>query len=220
MRVRRREPAACPRGQDHIAHGTIHTLTHLVPGGCLVYAFTKSGRGAETGLALVLLQALARLDPRWNLPSDENALTLHKSALGEPGLLLGDKQGPSLSFSHGKGQLWAAMSSKGRVGIDVAYPEEFAAGYPFDRAFRPEELDSARALCHNDTAREAALIWSAKEASVKATGAGFSRFDPLDVRVEAPHFSEQGIRFEVLADRPICAWARTEGRGWLCVALA
>ena len=112
------------------------------------------------------------------------------------------------------------MSSKGRVGIDVAYPEEFAAGYPFDRAFRPEELDSARALCHNDTARGAALIWSAKEASVKATGAGFSRFDPLDVRVEAPHFSEQGIRFEVLADRPICAWARTEGRGWLCVALA
>ena len=97
--------------------------------------------------------------------------------------------------------------------------EEFASGYPFARAFRPEELDWARALCQNDTARGAALIWSAKEASVKATGAGFNRFDPLQVRVGAPLIKEQGFLFEVLADRPITAWARTEDTGWLCVAL-
>jgi hypothetical protein len=219
MRVKRRAPASCPRNQDHIEHGTIHALTRFALGGSVVFASTKSGRGAEPCLALMLLRALARLDPRWSLSSDENALTLHKSTLGGPCLLLGDKQGPSLSFSHGEGRLWAAMSSKGRVGIDVAYPEEFAGSYPFARAFRPEELDSARALCHNDTARGAALIWSAKEASVKATGAGFNRFDPLQVRVGAPLFKEQGFLFEVLADRPIFAWARTEDTGWLCVAL-
>ena len=101
------------------------------------------------------------------------------------------------SFSHGKERLWAAMSSKGRVGIDVAYPEEFAADYPFSRAFRPEELDSAKALCQDDTARGAALIWSAKEASVKATGTGFNRFDPLDVRVGTPLFREQGVCHDV-----------------------
>jgi phosphopantetheinyl transferase len=105
------------------------------------------------------------------------------------------------------------------VGIDVAYPEEFAGDYPFARAFRPEELDFARELCHNDTTRGLALIWSAKEASVKATGAGFNRLDPLDVRVGAPLLREQGILFEVLADRPISVWAKTEGRGWLSVAL-
>lgn len=219
MRVRRRAPAACPPNQDHIAHGTIHALTRLVPGGYIVFASTKSRPGAKTSLALMLLRALARLDPRWSLSSDENALTLHKSTLGGPCLLMGDKQGPSLSFSHGKQRLWAAMCSKGRVGIDVAYPEEFAAGYPFARAFRPEELDCARALCYNDTARGAALIWSAKEASVKATGAGFNRLDPFQVRVGAPVFREQGFLFEVLADQPITAWARSEDTGWLCVAL-
>jgi phosphopantetheinyl transferase len=168
----------------------------------------------------MLLQALARLDPRWRPSYAENMLTLHKSTQGRPYLRLGDQPGPSLSFSHGKKRLWAAMSSKGRVGIDVAYPEEFAADYPFARAFRPEELDSARTICHNDTARGAALIWSAKEASVKAIGAGFNRFDPLDVRVGTPISREQGIGFEVLVDRPITAWARTEGRGWFCVASA
>jgi phosphopantetheinyl transferase len=112
------------------------------------------------------------------------------------------------------------MSGRGSVGIDVAYPEEFADGYPFARAFRPEELDYARALFHNDTARGAALIWAAKEASVKATGAGFNLFDPLEVRVGTPLVREQGILFEVWADRPVSVWVRPEGRGWLSVALA
>jgi phosphopantetheinyl transferase (holo-ACP synthase) len=102
----------------------------------------------------------------------------------------------------------------------VAYPEEFTDGYPLARAFRPEELDWARALCRNDTARGAALIWSAKEAAVKATGAGFNLFDPLEVRAENPIFRQRGILFEVLADRTIPVWARTEDRGWLSVALA
>ena len=43
-----------------------------------------------------------------------------------------------------------AMCSEGSVGIDVAYPDEFAGGYPFCRAFSPEELDCAGSLCHND----------------------------------------------------------------------
>jgi phosphopantetheinyl transferase len=186
----------------------------------VVFTSNQSRRGTKHSLALKLLQALARLDQRWRLAHAENALTLHESTLGEPYLLLEDQQGPSLSFSHGKERIWAAMSSKGRVGIDVAYPEEFAADYPFARAFSPEELDSARALCQDDTARGAALIWSAKEASVKAIGTGFNRFDPLDVRVGAPILREQGIGFEVSADRYIYAWARPEGKGWLCVASA
>jgi len=205
---------------DLKTNGTIHTLSRLVPEGIVVFASTQSRRGLKHGLAYMLMQTLARLDPRWSLLPDRDRLTLHESTLGGPYLLLGDQQGPSLSFSHGKERLWAAMSSKGRVGIDVAYPEEFAADYPFARAFRPEELDSARAICHNDTARGAALIWSAKEASVKAIGTGFNRYDPLDVRVGAPILREQGIGFEVLADRPIAVWARTEGTGWLCVASA
>jgi hypothetical protein len=59
-----------------------------------------------------------------------------------------------------------------------------------------------------------------KEASVKATGAGFHLFDPLEVRVEISLFREQGILFEVSVDRPISTWARAEGRGWVSVAWA
>jgi hypothetical protein len=219
MDAKRQAPLSCSRNQDHLAPGKIHLLAPLVPGGSILFASTKSGSGAGHRLASTLMGALARLDPHWSHWPDESALTLHKGTLGGPCLLLGEKQGPSLSFSYGRERLWAALCSKGRVGIDVAYPEDFVTGYPFDRAFRPEELDCARALCHNDKARGAALIWSAKEASVKATGEGFNHFDPLQVRVRAPLVKEQGFLFEVLADRPITAWARTEDTGWLCVAL-
>jgi phosphopantetheinyl transferase len=125
-----------------------------------------------------------------------------------------------LSFSHGNGRLWAAMSGRGSVGIDVAYPEEFRGAYPFGRAFSAEEMACAGALCPGDTARGAALMWAVKEAAVKATGAGFNFFDPLEVRVGPPLYKEQCVLFEVTADRPISTWVRTEGKGWLSVALA
>jgi hypothetical protein len=219
MRVRYRTPASYPGNQDHIEHGPIHTLAGLVPGDSVVFACTHSRPGAGLCLASMLMRTMVRLDPRRRIPPGKNTLTLHKSTLGRPCLLVGDKPGPSLSFTHGEGRTWAAVCGTGSVGIDVAAPEEFAGDYPFARAFRPEELDCARELCPNNTTRAAALIWSAKEAAVKATGAGFNRLDPLDVRVGAPLFREQGILFEVLADRPISVWAKTEGRGWLSVAL-
>jgi phosphopantetheinyl transferase len=125
-----------------------------------------------------------------------------------------------LSFSHQEERLWAAMGSYGCVGIDVAYPEEFTGGYPFKRAFRAEELDCVRALCDKNTARAAALIWSLKEAAVKAAGTGFNCCGPLQVRVGAPRIRGQGILFDIWAGGPITAWARAEVRGWLAVASA
>ena len=215
-------PSPCPlpqAGGEGKGEGTIPALSSPGLWGSVVFTSAPSVQGAGQHLALVLLQALARLDPRWS-GTDEDGLTIYKSALGGPLLLVGDREGPSLSFSRGKGRLWAAMSSRGSVGIDVAYPEEFAGAYPFHRAFSNEELDCAETLCPNDTARGAALMWAAKEASVKATGAGFNFFDPLEVRVGTPLVREQGVLFEVLADRPISTWVRTEGRGWLSMALA
>ena len=63
-------------------------------------------------------------------------------------------------------------------------------------------------------------MWAAKEASVKATGAGFNSFDPLEVRVGTPFVREQGVLFEMLVDRPVFTWVTAEDRGWLSVALA
>ena len=219
MRASRRAPAEHPHHPDLPGQGEPHTLPSLVLGGTAVFTSTESREGAGSYLASVLLRTVARLDPRWGGLPGEDALTFDKSALGRPCLNVGGREGPSLSFSHGEGRLWAAMSAAGGVGIDVAFPEEFEDGYPFARAFGMVELDCARAFCRGDRARGAALLWAVKEASVKATGAGFNLLDPLEVRVGFPLVGEQGILFEVLADRPISAWARTEGSGWLSVAL-
>jgi phosphopantetheinyl transferase (holo-ACP synthase) len=221
MGVKHRASAPGPHSLGHTDHGRIHTLPQLLPGVFVVFASAQAHSGAELCLTVKLLQALAQLDPVRHIPPDENTIHLHKSPLGQPRLLLGDEPGPSLSFSRGNGRLWAAMSSKGHVGIDVAYPREFAGDYPFARAFRPEELDYARIFDRSNLAQGAALIWSAKEASVKAIGVGFNRLDPLEVRVKVPQIKEQGFTFEVSAgNRPIAAWARAEGMGWLCLALA
>lgn len=208
------------RSQDLFEQGTIHALPGLTAEETVLFTSAPLKREAGPRLALRLLGALGRLDPRWRSTIAENAFTLHKTPLGGPYLLLGDRQGPSLSFSHEEGRLWAAMGSHGCVGIDVAYPEEFTGGYPFKRAFRPEELNCDRAFGHKNTARAAALIWSLKEAAVKAAGTGFNCYDPLEVRVTNPRIGGQGILFDVWAGGSISAWARAEGRGWLAVALA
>lgn len=218
--IRHCAPASYPWDLDLVGRAAAHTLRPFGPWGPVVWTSAPSVRRARSYLALALLRALARLDPRWSASTDENGLILYKSALGRPCLLVGDGDGPSLSYSHGKGRLWAAMSGRGSVGIDVAFPEEFTGSYPFFRAFSAEERDGAEALCPGDKARGAALMWAAKEAAVKAIGTGFSFFDPRDVRVGTPFVDEQGVLFEVLTDRPISTWARTVGRGWLCVALA
>jgi phosphopantetheinyl transferase len=69
------------------------------------------------------------------------------------------------------------------VGIDAAGPDEFTGGYPFHRAFHAAELAEAILVAEEDIPDAAALVWSVKEAAVKALGCGFWRLDPLDIRV-------------------------------------
>ena len=109
---------------------------------------------------------------------------------------------------------------RGRWGLTWPTRRSLPGVYPFARAFRAEELKYARALCSNDTVRGAALVWSAKEASVKAVGAGFNLLDPLEVRVGNPSVTEQGVFFEVSAGRPVCRLVRKEDHGWLSLAFA
>ncbi|MEK6196472.1 MAG: 4'-phosphopantetheinyl transferase superfamily protein, partial [Deltaproteobacteria bacterium] len=168
------------RIRDQIGPATIRTLAAGVLGESVVFASTPSGPGAKQNLVSTLVQAMEIVDPYGRIPPGSPPLSLYKTPLGQPCLLLEDRPGPSLSFSHGEGQTWAAICNTGSVGIDVAYPQEFAGAYPFARAFRPEEVDIVKMLGHNDISRGAALLWSAKEAAVKASGTGFNHFDPLD----------------------------------------
>ena len=215
-----RSPVEHPHAAGFVGQGEIHALPPLLLGGPVVFTSAESRQGAGSCLASLLLRALVRLDPRWGALPAKASLSLGKSVLGKPCLHLGHGEGPSLSFSHGEGRIWAAMSGSGGVGIDVSGPEEFPDGYPFARAFRKEELECAGAFCGHDRARGAALMWAVKEAAVKATGAGFNLFDPLEVRLGTPLVREQWILFDVLVDRPVSVWVRPEGRGWLSVASA
>ncbi|MBW2175643.1 MAG: 4-phosphopantetheinyl transferase family protein [Deltaproteobacteria bacterium] len=219
MSTETRAPDPSARSRDQIGHAAIRTLAAGVLGESVVFASTPSHLEAGQDLASMLMQAMGKMDPCWRILPGSPPLTLYKKALGQPGILLGGRPGPSLSFSHGEGQTWAAICGTGSIGIDVAHPQAFAGAYPLARAFRPEELDIVKILGYNDIPRGAALLWSAKEAAVKATGTGFNRFDPLDVRVGVPHLKAQGIGFEVMAGHPIPTWATSEGQGWISIAL-
>jgi phosphopantetheinyl transferase (holo-ACP synthase) len=116
-----------------------------------------------------------------------SSLQVVSGPLGRPDLQVGGKRGPAISFSAGAGAVWAALSGDDSdIGIDVAEAAEFAGDYPVHRVFHPEELQHAVKLTGGDRAMACALLWSVKEAAVKALGCAFHRVDPLQVRVLPP----------------------------------
>lgn len=122
---------------------------------------------------------------RWQSCAEEPwPVQLVHGPLGNPQLLLGDRQGPAVSFSEGGGKVWAALCGDAfGVGIDVAGFEEFQGAYPVHRAFQRPELEQALRLTGEDLASAAALLWSIKEAVVKALGCAFHLVDPRQISV-------------------------------------
>jgi hypothetical protein len=126
---------------------------------------------------------------RWALP-----IRLITGLFGKPHLMLGEYQGPAISFSKGGGKVWAALSGDDSdIGIDVAETDEFQGEYPFHRVFSPQELQHAMGLAGGDLERASALLWSIKEAVVKALGCAFHLVDPLQIFI---HPSVAGVAEE------------------------
>lgn len=157
---------------------------------------TETSKGSGTGtedakhrLVSILWDRLAATGSSlWtaNLSSDRTALPIHLIAdrLGKPHLMLGSLQGPAISFSEGGGRVWAALcADESDVGIDAAEAAEFGGVYPFHRVFNAEELEYALAAADGDLKNASALLWSIKEAVVKALGCAFNLADPLQVHV-------------------------------------
>jgi hypothetical protein len=189
-------------------------LSGLGPGGSVIYASDLNGPGVKERLVRRLLSGLPGQQPG----DAFEAVSLEVTALGQPRLRLKGRPGPAVSFSQAAGRVWAALTLTGQVGVDVALPGEFEPGYPWARAFRPEELDWARSLGGDDTASGAALLWVLKEAAVKALGVGFHLLDPLAVEVVNPSPWRGGVRASVKAGRILPAWARPQNGGWLAIA--
>jgi phosphopantetheinyl transferase len=147
-------------------------------------------------------------------------------SLGKPHLLIDGSEGPAVSFAYEGDTMWVAVGREGSsVGIDAAESTSFRGKYPFHRAFHEGELELG-----GEKDEVAALIWSAKEAVVKALGCGFHLVDPLHLRVE-PCFGNQqkyllkvhlidksGEKFRMQAENPVPVSVFRYSSMWVSVA--
>ena len=180
---------------------------------------------------LVGMKGSPLTDCRFSNRADLPIQVVH-DPLGRPRLLLGEYEGPAISFSEGGGKIWAALcGDTSDIGIDVAGTDEFHREYPFHRVFHPQELHHALGLADGDLKKASALLWSIKEAVVKALGCAFHLVDPLQITVYPSAGGDGGYTFPVglsgkaLVRFPIAArgslWVRSlpERKTWLSIAL-
>ena len=167
--------------------------------------------------------------------SKESPLQVKTDPLGKPYLLVGNRQGPAISFSECAGTVWAALSGgESDIGIDLAGGDEFPETYPFQRVFQQRELQHTLHLTAGTRAEAAALLWSIKEAAVKALGCAFHTVDPRQLSVSpssgGAHAAGGGHSFTVelsgkarerfpqAVGRPLMVRSITYGANWLSIA--
>jgi phosphopantetheinyl transferase (holo-ACP synthase) len=227
---------------------TAHTVSPVQGRGPAFYASLQrpdchgaNGEEAKLHLISTLWDHLVAMEsPLWKHRQSATGtsfpIQLTRGPLGRPRLLVGEYVGPSISFSEGGGRFWAALSGDASyIGIDVAGADEFPGEYPFHRVFHPEELEHALILADGDLGRASALLWSVKEAVVKALGCAFHLVDPRQITVypaagegadgnDAYTFpvSLSGkalMRFPMAVDRTLLVRSFPQRQMWLSVAL-
>jgi phosphopantetheinyl transferase (holo-ACP synthase) len=221
---------------DHCG-GTVFYAS--LPGPTETFTGQRTNASADKlRLVSVLWDRLAALEsPLWKglHSSRRAAYPIHvvRGPLGRPQLLLGAERGPAISFSEGGGHVWAALcGDRSDIGIDVAGTDEFPKGYPFHRVFNDQELQHALSLAGGELANASALLWSIKEAAVKALGCAFHLVDPLQLNVYPPVTGGDGgytftvrlsgkalMRFPAGAGRSIRVRSLPQVELWLSIAL-
>jgi len=193
---------------------TVHATRFAYRGGLVFHASlpgegeTGNGCGASRAadqkrLVTTLWNHVGAMDnPRWLyrhvFDRATSPLQVAHGPLGRPQIWLGEVPGPAVSFSEGGGRIWAALCGDGSdIGIDVAAAGEFQDDYPLHRVFHDQELHHAGRLTGGDAAKAAALLWSIKEAAVKALGCGFHLVSPREVHVSPPRGGNWEYTFPV-----------------------
>ena len=178
-----------------------------------------NGAGDKHRLISTLWDHLVAMEsPLWKRCQSSNraAFPIHvvRGLLGRPHLLLGGHRGPAVSFSEGGGRVWAALcTDESEIGIDAAGADEFRGEYPFRRVFHAEELHHALRLEGADAAKASALLWSIKEAVVKALGCGFHLVDPREIYVHPSAEGGGGYTFSVcLSGKALVRFPNSAGR--------
>jgi phosphopantetheinyl transferase (holo-ACP synthase) len=183
---------------------------------------TAGHKADQIHLVSILCEHLAAM-------TDDMPIQIVHDPLGRPRLLLGECEGPAISFSEGGGKIWAALCPDATdIGIDAAGTDEFPQEYPFGRVFGEQELQHALNLTCRDLKKAAALLWSVKEAAVKALGCAFHLVDPLQLCVNSSSvencftvsLSGKALaRFPMMAGRGIAVRSFFQKNLWLSIAL-
>jgi phosphopantetheinyl transferase (holo-ACP synthase) len=227
---------------------TVHTMNSVHRMGPVFYASLPrdsetikghgmSGEEAKHRLVSILWNHLMAVDsPLWTFHVSCNRaafpIQVVRDPFGKPHLLLGAYRGPAISFSEGQGKFWAALcGDESDMGIDVAEAVEFQGEYPYHRVFNAQELQHVLNLAGGDLEEASALLWSVKEAVVKALGCAFHFLDPLQIHVYPSAGGSAGFTFPVrlsgkaLARFPTGAgrslWVRSfpQVKMWLSIAV-
>ena len=227
---------------------TVHSASFLHGRGPVFYASKacadQTPKGSETDrtadkhrLVSILWDHFVALENRhWKHHQSSNRadfpIQVECGLLGKPHLLLGKERGPAISFSTCGGKVWAALcGDESDMGIDVAGSDEFKSAYPYQRVFQPQEFQHALRLTSGNLEEASALLWSIKEAVVKALGCGFHLVDPRQITVHPPVAGGSGYTFPVglsgkaLERIPVVAgqplWVRSflQNKMWFSIAL-
>jgi hypothetical protein len=196
------------------------------------------GKIEKHHLACLLLDHLAAIEnPQLNgLSFKGSSLSVQvvHGWLDKPILLVDGHRGPAISFSESGGKVWAALAGDAfDIGVDVASPDEFKEEYPYYRVFHPQEIAHALKIAEGDSGKASALLWSIKEAFVKALGCGFHLVDPLQISIDPAKEAKDengaygfpvgllkttGERFPVAAGQS-CVRSFFHGKCWLSISL-
>jgi hypothetical protein len=114
----------------------------------------------------------------------------------------------------------------------VAGTDEFPEEYPYHRVFHDGEFQHALGLAGGELANASALLWSIKEAVVKALGCAFHLVDPLQINVYPSVTRVDGgydfpvrlagkalMRFPIGAGRSIWVRSLPHVKMWLSITL-
>jgi len=201
---------------------------------------TNGARNKHRLVSILWDHLVAMESPLWKRCQSSNRaafpIQVVRSLFGRPHLLLGEYRGPAISFSEGGGKVWAALcGDESDIGIDVAGTDEFQREYPFHRVFHPQEVQHALRLAGGDLEKASALLWSIKEAVVKALGCAFHLVDPRQITVYPSTGGAVGggggytfpvglsgkaqMRFPIAAGRSIWVRSLPQRKMWLSIAL-
>jgi phosphopantetheinyl transferase (holo-ACP synthase) len=165
------------------------------------------------------------------LDSFQDDFMLTSDRWGKPVVMTGNKRLVSASFSRSDDKIWCLICiGNNKCGIDVARCSEFNNCYPHHRAFLKAELSDAADMTCCEISDSAAMVWSGKEAVVKALGCAFRLVDPLGIRIYVKKFEGDicwssaellgsGINTSSVSAEPgIVVKSRRHGNDWLSIA--